>query len=232
MTSDKNERKIAELRGLLERDDAGRLHPEFGAVYDRLDIGMRQTANQIMRTTIRQQLIKLEQAANSPRVAVASCLQDILARESWCTRWSCTTCGAEPLRRAVLDFVGSEEVEGELRKMSSANADKLLPLVRDIDPRQNYEAVVYLLRWVGVSIGEARTKSALGDSAAARLYDRMLAARDRANERRIEHTKSNDRSRIEDARTRRASERAARHQARLEAKRIRDAERRKLHGLQ
>lgn len=232
MTSDNNERKIEELRGLLERDEAGRLHPDFGAVYDQLDIGMRQTANQIMRTTIRQQVIKLEQAANSPIVAVASCLQDILARESWCTRWSCTTCGAEPLRRAVLDFVGSEEVDGELRKMGSASADKLLVAVRDIDPRQSYDAVVYLLRWIGVSIGEARTKSALGESAAGRLFDRMLAARDRANKRRIEHAKSNDRSRIEDARALRASERAVRHQARLEAKRIRDAERRKPHDLQ
>ena len=36
MTSDNNERKIEELRGLLERDDAGRFHPEFGAVYDQL----------------------------------------------------------------------------------------------------------------------------------------------------------------------------------------------------
>lgn len=231
MTSDDIKRQTGERRELVERNDADRLRPEFDSLSDQLNFSKRQTENQGLRTAIGQQVNKREPVANRHIGVAVSCFGDVLDQEDWCTRWSCTTCGAEPLRRTVLEFIGSEEIERELRTMGSSSAEKLLFALCEIDVDKSYDVVVHLLRWIGISIGEDRTKFALGHSPTGRLYGRMLAARDRANEWRSEHAKNNDLDRIKNARALRANGKAARHQARLEAKRIRDAERRKLHGL-
>jgi hypothetical protein len=231
MTSDDIKRQTGERRELVERTDANRLRREFDSSNHQLNCSKRQTTNQVTRTAIGQQLNQRLPVANRHIGVTVSFFGEVLGQEDWCTRWSCTTCGAEPLRRTVLEFIGSQEVERELRTMGSSSAEKLLVALCEIDPNKSYDVVVHLLRWIGISIGEDRTKSALGHSSAGRLYVRMLAARDRANELRSLHTPNNDLDRIKNARALRADEKAARHEARLEAKRIRDGECRNLHGL-
>lgn len=118
-------------------------------------------------------------------------LQELLGREDWCTRWSCTTCGAVPFRRAVLRLLGEPLPDGRVLELRLRPALALLRLLDDIDIEAHHDAAVFLLRWIGSSIGEDRTSASLGNSEAGELYAQMLAARDRATARKAEYRRIN-----------------------------------------
>lgn len=155
-------------------------------------------------------------------------LQELLMREDWCTRWSCTTCGAVPFRRAVLRLLGEPPPDGRVLELRRRPALELLRLLADINVGAHHDAAVFLVRWIGSSIGEDQTKASLGNSEAGELYAQMLDARDRATARKAEYRRINSPDFVAAERARKAAERAARHQARLAEKRIRDEQRRRL----
>jgi hypothetical protein len=161
------------------------------------------------------------------RVSESATLEEVLLRERWCTRWPCTTCGAQPFRQAILEFAGDPGDAPDVRCLNLRSARRILLELREIDPATCYDAVVHLLRWIGTSVGEGRAKSALRGSSAGVLYEQMLDARKSADAGRAEDVRRNSPEFVVNERARKAAARAARHAERLAAKHDRDAERTK-----
>jgi S-adenosylmethionine synthetase len=163
-------------------------------------------------------------AATSPTDRTTT-FEELLAQEDWCTSWTCTTCGALPFRRAVLSFLGELLPDGRILELKLRPALELLCLLDEIDIGAHHDAAVFLLRWIGSSIGEDRTRASLANSEAGKLYAQMLKGRDGATARKAEYRRIHTPEFVAAERARKAEERAARHQARLAEKRVRHEQR-------
>jgi hypothetical protein len=130
-----------------------------------------------------------------------------------------------PFRRAILAYAEGAAGNGTPAVLNMPAARSLLSDLQTIEPTAHYAQCVFLLRWIGTTVGEDATKAALGVSPAGKLYDRMLKARDGAKAARAEYARRNSPEFIAEIRARKSTERAERHAARLAAKLIRDNER-------
>lgn len=147
-----------------------------------------------------------------PNSVVLSALMARAARERWCRRWRCTTCGSPEMRSSFSSLLGEWGAPG------------LLSALAGVGPELEPEAAEWLLCALTRHVPPSMIQEVLLDCPAGFLFERMLRAKAKADERRREHALRNDPEQIVLRREAKKKARAAAHLQRLEAKKLRDAE--------
>jgi hypothetical protein len=111
---------------------------------------------------------------------------DTATQQSMCTRWNCTTCGAEPFRGAVARHLNAKE------PLSIDSLRQLNKELSELRTMRNVDAVEFLVLWTASGLGRDEVIIVLGDSPVGRHYAQMLAAKARRDEASRDHERRND----------------------------------------
>ena len=147
----------------------------------------------------------------------------LAAKENWCHRLACTTCGSQKFYDGLQNLV--DEMGGGLTgSVEVAKSLAMLPLLS----KQTFAEAVLI--WLARDIPSGEIGRLLGRSDAGALFASMKSAQAVAQARRHDHNLRNDPAFVEVERKRKKAERSLAHQTRIAAKALRDAGRKRSEG--